>query len=314
MAKKDTDGYKYCAVVRIPPIGRDARIGSVFNHIFSIMYQTEQTYTGNGHGVVWDFSQCRFLHPFFLGALSVLKQQYGDIVKVSEINNKIAGYLDTVYFHSPLEIMPSDNDYSVWERYNGKTYLPICVFRPKDNSSVKAQELVQRSIRQQLSQNNGVHGVLSLLLGELIDNITEHSKSDEGYLFCQSIPREKVLYVMICDTGRSIFASYASDDRYAESLTNLESSALLLALRGKSTKDRPENENRGYGISKSRKLIIEGLGGEFFILSGSAFVRYDGNGEAVADIPGDFRWNGTIVLLKIPTEIPADFNIYKYIC
>lgn len=32
---------EYNAIVLIPPIGRDARIGSVFNHIFSIMYQTE---------------------------------------------------------------------------------------------------------------------------------------------------------------------------------------------------------------------------------------------------------------------------------
>lgn len=122
-----------------------------------------------------------------------------------------------------------------------------------------------------------------------------------------------MLYVVICDTGRSIFASYASDERYSDLLNNRESSALLLALRGKSTKDRPENENRGYGISKSRELIISGLGGEFFILSGSAFVRYDVNGESVADLPRDLRWNGTIVLLKIPTDIPNNFDIYKYI-
>lgn len=305
---------EYNAIVLIPPIGRDARIGSVFNHIFSIMYQTEQTDTSNGGKVVWDFSQCKFLHPFFLGALSILKRQYGDIIIMQGVKAEISRYLDTVYFGNPLSILPIGNDDSTWSKYRNKTYLPICMFHPYDKSSLRAQELVQATIRHQLSRDNGVHGVLSLLLGELIDNITEHSKSEEGYLFCQSHPREKMLYVLICDTGRSIFASYASDKRYAGLLTNLESSALLLALGGKSTKDRPENENRGYGISKSRRLIIDGLGGEFFILSGSAFVRYDRNGDSVADVPEDFRWNGTIVLLKIPTEIPKDFNIYKYIC
>jgi hypothetical protein len=98
-----------------------------------------------------------------------------------------------------------------------------------------------------------------------------------------------------------------------EQLDNSESSALLLALSGKSTKNRPESENRGYGISKTRELVVNGLGGEFFLLSGSAFARHDAGGEIIADLPGDLRWNGTIALLKIPTVMPPQFNIYNYI-
>ena len=45
----------------------------------------------------------------------------------------------------------------------------------------------------------------------------------------------------------------------------------------------------------------------------SAFVRYDSNGESVADLPEDYRWNGTLILLKIPTSITNDFDIYQYI-
>lgn len=304
----------YNAVVNIPSVGKDARIGSVFNHIFSIMFQTEETDTSCGNKIVWDFSQCSFLHPFFLGALSILRRQYGDRVCLRGIKPAISHYLDTVFFESPLSIHSEDNEELIWRQYYTKSYLPICMFHPYDDSSIKAQELVQRAIKEQLSSDNKVHGILSLLLGELIDNITEHSKSEEGFLFSQSWPSEKKLYILISDTGRSIFASYAYDERYANLLTNLESSALVLALRGKSTKDRPESENRGYGISKSRKLIVDGLGGEFFILSGCAFVRYDRNGEVVADLPENYRWNGTVILLTIPTEIPKDFNIYKYIC
>ncbi len=122
-----------------------------------------------------------------------------------------------------------------------------------------------------------------------------------------------MLYVFICDTGHSIYSSYATDDRYVEILTTAESSALKLALSGKSTKNRPENENRGYGISKSREIIINGLGGEFFILSGGAFFRHDINGETLVDLPESIRWNGTVVLLKIPTIIPKDFDIYNHI-
>lgn len=302
---------KYQVSVRIPNVNLDSRIGSVFNQIFSIMFQTEQTETDGN--VVWDFSECRFLHPFFIGAISLLKRQYGDKVRIDGISKEVANYLKAVCFFSPLDIRPDGNDRKIWEYYEGKTYLPICMFHPYDSSSVKAQELIQSAVRHQLGFDTTLNSIISLLLSELIDNITEHSGSDEGFLFVQSHPRERVLYIMICDTGRSIFSSYARDSRYIESLTGQESSGLLMALSGKSTKDRPESENRGYGISKSRGLVVEGLGGEFFILSGSAFARHDANGELVADLAGDFRWNGTAVLLKIPTVIPANFNIYNYI-
>ena len=302
---------EYQVIVRIPNVNRDSRIGSVFNHIFSIMFQTEQTDTEGK--VIWDFSECLFLHPFFIGAISLLKRQYGDRVEIQGISGSVANYMNAICFYSALDIKPDGNDEVFWEYYKGKTYLPLCVFHPYDDSSVKAQELIQKAVRQQLQFGTTLNSIISLLLSELIDNITEHSRSEEGFIFCQSHPREKILYVFISDTGRSIYSSYVSDSRYIDSVTELESSGLLMALSGKSTKDRPENENRGYGISKSRKLVVEGLGGEFFILSGSAFARHDANGEIVADLAGDFRWNGTAVLLKIPTVIPQNFNIYNYI-
>lgn len=301
------------AVVKIPPVDKDTRIGSVFNHIFGIIFQTEQTDISNGSKILWDFSDCKFLHPFFIGAIAILKRQYGDMVELYRLPYSISNYFDAIYFESPLVIQEKDNDNRIWDKYKGKTFLPVCLFRPMDSSSIKAQELIQDAINRQLGLDKSLKDIISLLLAELIDNITEHSKSDEGFLFCQNMPSHKALYVMICDTGRSIYSSFAADIRYFDLLTDLESSGLLLALNGKSTKDRPENENRGYGISKSRKLVVEGLGGEFFILSGGSFARHDANGEKVADLPGDIRWNGTAILLKIPTSVPVMFNIYKYI-
>lgn len=301
------------AVVKIPPVDKDTRIGSIFNHIFVVIFQTEQTEISKGSKILWDFSDCKFLHPFFIGAIAILKRQYGEIVELYGMTDAISRYFDSIYLESPLVIHEKDNDDRIWERYKGKTYLPICLFKPMDSSSIKAQELIQDAINRQLGLDKSLKDIISLLLAELIDNITEHSRSKDGFLFCQNMPTHKMLYVMICDTGRSIYSSYAADDRYFHSLTDQESSGLLLALKGKSTKDRPENENRGYGISRSRKLVVEGLGGEFFILSGSSFARHDANGEKVVDLPGDIRWNGTAILLKIPTSVPNGFNLYNFI-
>lgn len=301
------------ASVIIPAANRDAHIGSVFNHVFKVMFQTEQTEITDGRFIEWDFKDCRFLHPFYLAALSVLKTQYGKTIRCTNLQTAIKSYFDIVFFGTPLVIDSTNNRDSLWDKYEEKTYLPICVFNPKDKSSTNAQQLIQETVKRQIGNNNPIHRILSFLLGELIDNITDHSHSENGFLFCQRIPKENMLYVFICDTGHSIYSSYATDDRYVEILTTAELSALKLALSGKSTKNRPENENRGYGISKSREIIINGLGGEFFILSGGAFFRHDINGETLVDLPESIRWNGTVVLLKIPTIIPKDFDIYNHI-
>lgn len=301
------------SVIKIPSVDKDTRIGNILNHIFSIIYQMELTDVQEDMKIFWDFSNCAFLHPFFVGAIALLKRQYGECVELRGLSDGTARYLEAIMLDAPLEIPSDENDESIWEEYKGKTYLPICVFKPFDSSSIKVQELVQKAINEQLGLGISFKRIISLLLSELIDNITEHSKSSDGFLFCQHMPRNKALYVMICDTGRSIYSSYASDARYCDELTQQESSGLVLALSGKSTKNLPEGENRGYGISKSRKLVVEGMGGEFFLLSGSTFARHDLTGETVYDLPQDIRWNGTAVLMMIPTIVPNGLDIYDYI-
>ncbi len=299
-------------IICIPPVSREAHIGSVFNHVFSVMFQTEQTDVNHVENIVWDFSDCDFLHPFYLAALCVLKSRYQGRIICTGAKSRIKSYFDIVCFVNPLEVTEVCDRDGISRRYSEKTYLPICVFNPKNKSSIIAQELVQHTVKNQLKGDMAIFGVLSLLLAELIDNITDHSYSPNGFIFCQLLPKEGNLYVFIGDTGRSIYSSYATDPRYSGLLSSLESSALALALQGKSTKNRPENENRGYGISKSRSLIVDGLKGEFFILSGSSFFRHDPSGETLVDLPDPLRWDGTVVLLKIPTLIPQGFDIYDY--
>lgn len=301
------------AVVLIPKMDEDIRTGNVFNDIFSIIYQTEHTRLCNGRQVIWDFSQCNHLHPFFTCALSILQRQYGETIRTSNIPTNIAKYLGSIHYDAPLKITSTTDTKNDILKYVKTAYTPICSFNPADSSSVNVQEFVQTSIRQQLKLDTHLNSAISLLLGELIDNITEHSHSEEGFIFSQYIEKEKALYIVINDSGRSIYSSYASDDRYLNNLTELESSGLVMAFLGKSTKDRPESENRGYGISKSRGLVVDGLNGEFYILSGSALAIHDKKGVSVTDLPDDIRWNGTSIFLKIPTAIPDNFNIYNYI-
>lgn len=48
--------------IYIPSISRDERIGSVFNHLFRIISDTE---VNEDYDIEWDFKNTSFLHPFF---------------------------------------------------------------------------------------------------------------------------------------------------------------------------------------------------------------------------------------------------------
>ena len=49
------------------------------------------------------------------------------------------------------------------------------------------------------------------------------------------------------------------------------------------------------------------------MLSGTAFYRHADNTINAVNIPEKFRWNGTIILLRIPTEVPSGFKFYNYV-
>ena len=102
-------------------------------------------------------------------------------------------------------------------------------------------------------------------------------------------------------------------EKYMDEINGDEAIALKLATEGRSTKNRPDAENRGYGISSSKEMLVEGLSGSFFMLSGGAFHRHDANGNVSVKLPDTINWNGTIVLMRIPVQVPKGFDYYNYV-
>ena len=49
------------------------------------------------------------------------------------------------------------------------------------------------------------------------------------------------------------------------------------------------------------------------MLSGSAFHRYEKGVNIYVNLGKLFRWNGTVILMRIPTIVPDDFDYTKYI-
>ncbi len=55
-------------VINIPNVERDERIGSAFNHLFTLIYKIENADTEK---VKWNFKETSFFHPFFLAIVRI---------------------------------------------------------------------------------------------------------------------------------------------------------------------------------------------------------------------------------------------------
>jgi len=202
---------------------------------------------------------------------------------------------------------------AVMEKYSCRSYIPLCKFDVNSENRDIIESKIQDLIERQVSVDSSFKGSLSYILSELITNIAEHSKSDYGYFYSQYMRKEGCVDICVADCGISIIGSYVMAGKFLEEIGDNDAVALLKAISGYSTKERPGAESRGFGISTSSKMLVDGLGGAMFILSGGAFFRNDENGEKVVKLPDRFEWKGTISLLRIPTTAPKEFNIYSYI-
>lgn len=155
---------------------------------------------------------------------------------------------------------------------------------------------------------------LSYLLDELVCNMQQHSGCKEGCIFAKINHKDNTLDILIADNGITIYGSYVNAGRYLEFIGESSAEALNLAKDGYSTKNRPNAENRGYGISSNAKMVVKGLHGCFSIISGAAVYHYtEQAGHQIIGSADFFEWNGTAVIARIPLNVPKDFSFYDYI-
>lgn len=147
------------------------------------------------------------------------------------------------------------------------------------------------------------------MVSEIIDNIVEHSYSKNGYIFAQSYPHLEYLDICIADSGITLLGSYQQSGKY-EIDTDIE--AISAANRGISTKNLPDAENRGFGIGTTKKMLIDGLGGQYMMLSGSAIHIKSHDIDNNLNLPENIRIDGTIVAMRIPYQ-QNNFNYINYI-
>lgn len=266
-----------------------------------------------------DFSKARMLNPFFLGGLACSLNYFQNNGKKFYLNHRdninINSYLERIYF--PECLSPhgqDDNDFfKQLEEYSGKTYIPIIAFptgSDKYHSTIRERVLnaISALLKTQLNFKEKERQPLSYFLDELTHNVNDHSGSSNGYLFAQFYPSSNYLDLVICDHGKGIYKSYEGNEKFNP---KDEIQALQYALSGKSTKNLPES--KGFGISTSRKMLVNGMRGKFFIWTGNAAYIETIERVNVLDIPNNCYFQGTFVALRIPTIIPEMFNFYEFV-
>ncbi|WP_297932302.1 ATP-binding protein [uncultured Alistipes sp.] len=295
--------------IYMPEIKRDDRIGSVFNSLFNIINICDCE-----DEIIFDFKDRVFFHPFFIAPLAIYCDTPGRRTQNINLNNGLQAYLSTIFFDSPQIITCASDVDNIIRAYGRKTYTPICKFLTDSADRDQIESQIQHLIEIQSAASGEAKMPLSYLFSELITNIVEHSQSKYGYIYSQYLNTEGCVDICIADNGVTILGSYIQANKYIDDIQGDPAEALRLAVGGFSTKNLPNTENRGYGISSSIRMLVEGLRGSFFILSGSAFYRHDKNGKTIVRLPDSIEWHGTIVLLRVPIKnLPADFNCYKYV-
>lgn len=260
--------------------------------------------------VTIDFADTQFVSPVFALSLIVYLTRCGKHVTI--INpTEYLGLIGMADGGIKPDRMRQTEFLATMEKYASKTYIPIIDFAAERNSDAKeaVSSLVENMIISQLNIERNVAIGFKYMVDETLDNITEHSESDRGYIFAQAYPNKGFLDVCIADRGVTLLGSYQKlqDNEIA---TDME--AIKAANRGISSKNLPDAENRGYGIRTSKGMLVDGLGGQYMMISGGGLYFKRPGYDSFFRMPEGLRWNGTIVAMRIPYQAPQ-FNFINYI-
>ena len=286
---------------------KDDRLIDGLTPVVRIMSQIEGTVD---QAVTIDFNDTRFISPVFALSLIIYLSRCGKQVSYKNVPD----YLERIEFGNggiKPDMMRQTEFLAEIEKYTTKTYIPIIDFAAGRNSDAKeaVSSIIENIIIQQLSIQSNVANGLKYMIDEILDNITEHSESDRGYIFAQAYPNKGFLDVCIADRGVSLLGSYK---KLLDNEISSDIEAIKAANRGLSSKNLPDAENRGFGIRTSKQMLIQGLGGQYLMISGSSLYIKTLNLDSFYSMPHGLRWNGTIVALRIPYH-SASFNYINYI-
>ena len=178
---------------------KDDRLIDGLTPVVRLMSQIEDS---SEQEVTLDFSDTRFISPVFSLSLIVYLSRCGKQVSFRNASD----YIELIGLCNggikPDEMRQTEF-LAALEKYASKTYIPIIDFAAGRNTDAKevVSSIAENMIIRQLNIRSNVANGLKYMVDETLDNITEHSDSDRGYIFAQAYPTKGFLDVCIADRG-----------------------------------------------------------------------------------------------------------------
>lgn len=235
-----------------------------------------------------------------------------NVEEIFSLESTLSRFFDCVTKHEPdAAITPFLR--AITYIFLGQTSEAVVTFALDDDSTAKVIAELKEHLRFYIPDVlQSLNMPLTYLLDELICNIQQHAQTDKGYAYLMYNKAAKSIEIVIADFGITIYGSYVAAQKHLDKLGDSDADALNLAQNGYSVKNLPDTENRGYGISSNMKMVVDGLHGEFAVLSGNALMLQATNNRKILALPPEIDFKGTMIMVRIPAEVPDGFNLYDY--
>lgn len=266
-------------------------------NLFLLIHKNFNTSTTIPSEVEFDFSVVDFALPsgiVFLSNLSRYLLRQNCTVVYSEMNNenRCIRFLDDSLF---------------FEQHMGKklcqtchprnTTRPLMEIRHTDSHNwIRADLIPWLSESADVPQDN--LSELATCIGELFNNINDHTEFDVGSIFAQWFPKKKKVVISIADFGNGIPSTVA---RKVQSLSDSE--AIEKAFEdGFTTQSTPRN--RGAGLFILVQNVVGILNGELTVHSGNGSVIFRKGSNSLMSVPytRDGFCPGTLINLEFSTN------------
>ncbi len=269
-----------------------------------------------GHPFVFDLHNSEFLSPLLLCGSAAFAKRWtedGHEVKVDIRANdpQMRNYLHSINY--PDGFWNVDLSFEARRRLvtlQSRNHVPLIGFSATDKEDQTREQLIQALedlLIKQCHMKGQVLMAMKYFLAELTGNIGYHAGRGSGFVMAQYNLEQECLDVAIADTGQGLLGSYTSSG-FFKPANDVE--ALKLALSGQSTKY--DGTSRGFGIPTSRRMLVHGMNGAFFLWSGDSCLFYTKQRETIYQFKDGTSYPGCYFALRIPTR-PHVFNYYNFL-
>jgi hypothetical protein len=236
-----------------------------------------------------DLSNQSFFFPATLLPLSLFLREKIKLYKYKKPKDpNVAKYLDII------------KKRQVVDRQEFVSYLPI-VALPREMN--RFNPVFSRIC--DIAGDVGGKNAFRYFLGELTDNIYQHSNFHNALVMAQKYERRGEMHITIIDDGITIPGSLNGSGLFFGN--DLDS--ITEAIQGASAKG---DRGRGMGLGSSIKVLTKGYRGRVCVISRQGGIHFSEKEQRKLSLSEDFMYNGTLIAIVVPLRLNKEVDIYGF--